>query len=74
MTPAELQRIAGYGADHESYVFETALGIPMMLFWARLRCMRRVMAPHYRGFTFKPVKMVLNNHGFTLSKAIVSAF
>ena len=53
----------------------TALGIAMMLFYdIPPMYAARYRSPHYRDFTLRTIKMVLNNHGFTASKAIGSAF
>jgi len=53
----------------------TALGIAMMLFYdIPPMYAARYRSPHYRDFTLRTIKMVLNNHGFTVSKAIGSAF
>lgn len=53
----------------------TMLGIAMLLFFDMPPMYAaRYRAPHYRDFTLKTIRMVLNNHGFKLSKAIGSAF
>lgn len=53
----------------------TALGIAMMLFFdLPPMYAARYRAPHYRDFTLKTIRMVLNNHGFMQSKALGSAF
>jgi len=53
----------------------TALGIAMLLFFDMPPMYAaRYRGPHYRDFTLKTIKMVLNNHGLTLSKAIGTSF
>lgn len=53
----------------------TALGVAMMVFFdLPPMYAARYRAPHYRDFTLKTIKMVLNNHGFVPSKAVGSAF
>jgi ubiquinone/menaquinone biosynthesis C-methylase UbiE len=53
----------------------TALGIGMLLiFDLPPMYAARYRAPHYRDFTLKTIKMVLNNNGFSFSKALGSAF
>ncbi len=53
----------------------TALSVVMMLFLDMPPLYSaRYRAPHFRDFTLRTIKIVLRNHGFTLDKAIGSAF